>query len=125
LNKLEKMLGTTTSHEEEREWIRLSWDLCKVREKEMAAVENHIDTDEFIPNLIIKDNGQSDHVMTEEENGAFAHKLAMCSALRTGASEDEKKIEPRRSNIAGNLFGKLDKYMNGGSYSRLLSLMKD
>jgi hypothetical protein len=125
LSKFEKMLDTTNFNEKKKEWVRLSWDLCKIREKEMIAVENHIDTDEFIPNIIIKDNGRPNHVMTEEENAIFAHKLATCSVLRTGAAEDEKKIEPKRSNLAQSMFGKLNDYMESGSYSRLLNIIRE
>jgi hypothetical protein len=125
LNKFEKMLDATSQNNKEREWIKLSWDLCKIREKEITAIENHIDTDEFIPNIVISDNGASEHQMTEEENSAFAHKLAMCQALRQVARDEENKIEPNRSNIAQELFGKLNDYMKDGSYSRLVNEFKN
>ncbi len=125
LNKFEKMLDLTNPQNKEKVWVKLSWDLCKIRESEITAIENHIDTDEFIPNIVINDNGAPNHQMTEEENASFAHKLAMCGAIRQVAGEDEKKIEPSRSSIAQDLFGKLDGYMKDGSYSRLLNEMRD
>lgn len=122
--KCEPLLKNTP-HKTTMEWIKLSKDLCGIREKQMTAIESHINIDEFIPNLFIQDNGAPDHQMTEEEKAAFTDELATYGALRKIAHEEESKMEPARSNIAHNLFGKLDGYMKDGSYSKLLSVMRN
>jgi hypothetical protein len=112
-------------HEKEKEWIKLSKEILKIRESQVVAVNNHIDTDDFIPNLVIQDEGKSDHQMTEEENNYFAAKLGTYGALRKGSYESEKKIEPHRTDVAESLFGSFSDYMKDGSYSRLLNEMRN
>jgi hypothetical protein len=116
---LEPLLKEKT-HDKEKEWIKLSRDLCKIRKSQIAAINIHIDTDVFIPTGIIRDKGNPDREMTEEENQNFAEKLATYATLRKAAHDDENKIEPSRSNLAKSMFGKLSDYMEGGSYTKLL-----
>lgn len=112
------------AHEKEKEWIKLSREILKIRESQVVAVNNHIDTDDFIPNLVIQDEGKPDHQMTEEENNYFAAKLGTYGALRKVTYEGEKKIEPHRTNIAESIFGSFNDYMKDGSYSTLLNEMR-
>jgi len=123
INQFEEMLEPllkTKPYNKEKEWVKLSRDLCNIRVSEIIAIDTHIDTDEFIPKIIIADGGAPDHQTTEQEKNDFAHLCATYGAKRKVAYEDEKKIEPHRSNIAQDMFGKLDDYMKDGSYSRLL-----
>ena len=112
------------SHEKENEWIKLSREILKIRESQVVAVNNHIDTDDFIPNLVIQDKGKLDRQMTEEENNYFAAKLGTYWALRKVTYEGEKKIQPHRTNIAESIFGSFNDYMKEGSYSTLLNEMR-
>ncbi len=110
----------TLTNSDRLEWIKLSRDLCKIRASEASAIEAHIDTDELIPKLVIRNRGDSEQEITEEEKNQFAHLCATYGSKRQIAYEAEKKIEPMRSNLAESMFGKLGDYMNGGSYSILL-----
>jgi len=127
LNQFEKMLEPllkTKPHEKVKEWVKLSRNLCEVCVDEIVAIDAHIDTDEFIPTIIIKQNGAPDREITEEEKNNFAHKAAIYGAKRQIAYEAKNRIEPTRSNLAESMFGKLTDYMKGGSYSRLVNTMK-
>lgn len=123
LNQFEEMLNSspkTGSHDKVEEWTKLTRDLCKIRASEITAIEAHIETDDFIPKLVIRDGGNSEQNITEEEKNQFAHLAATYGSKRKLAYDAEKKIEPMRSNLAESMFGKLNDYMKGGSYSRLL-----
>ena len=64
LNQFEEMLEPlpkTKPHEKVAEWIKLTRDLCKIRASEITAIEAHIETDDFIPKLVIRDGGNSEH----------------------------------------------------------------
>jgi len=127
LSQFEEMLEPllkTKPHDKVKEWISLSRDLCKACVGEVIAIDAHIDTDEFIPTMIIRQNGAPDREITEEEKNNFAHKVGIYGSKRQLAYEVKKKIEPVRSNIAEGMFGKLNDYMKGGSYSRLVNTMK-
>jgi hypothetical protein len=128
LGQFEEMLKPlleTKSLDKEEEWVKLTKELCNIRDSEVTAIYDHVDTDEFILSLVIKNGEASDRVMTEEENNYFAHKCATYNAKRKVAYENEKKIEPNRSNIAQDIFGKLDSYIKDGSYYRLLNEIKN
>ena len=123
LKQFEEMLAPlpkTKPNEKVEEWIKLTHDLCKIRASEITAIEAHIETDDFIPKLVIRDGGNSEQNITEDEKNQFAHLAATYGSKRQLAYEAEKKIEPMRSNLAESMFGKLNDYMKGGSYSRLL-----
>ncbi len=123
LNQFEQMLEPLPkikSHEKVEEWIKLTSELCKIRADEINAIEARIELDNFIPKLVIRDEGNSEQNMTEEEGNQFAHLVATYGSKRQLAYEAEKKIEPMRSNLAESMFGKLNEYMKDGSYSRLL-----
>ncbi len=125
LNQFEEMLERlpkTKPHEKVQEWIKLTRDLCKIRASEIIAIELHIEKNEFIPKLVIRDGGNSEQNITEEETNQFAHLVATYGSERQLAYEAKKKIEPMRSNLAESMFGKLNDYMEGGSYSSLSSL---
>lgn len=127
LNQFEEMLQPllkTKPHDKIKEWISLSRDLCKVCVDEIIGIDAHIDTDELIPKLVIRDGGNSEQTITEEENNQFAHLCGVYGSKRKIAYEARMKIEPTRSNLAECMFGKLNDYMKGGSYSRLVNTMK-
>jgi hypothetical protein len=125
LKTLPESMSAIQIHNRKKEWISLSYELIKVREREMFAINAHMDTDEFIPNLTLQDNGEADHKMTKEENEQFSERLATCYAYRDKAAEEERKVEPNRSNLATSMFGNLNNYMEDGSYSRLLAKLKN
>jgi hypothetical protein len=127
LSQFEEMLQPLLKikrHDEEQEWLWQSKILCSVREKEMVAVNVHIDSDEFIPKLFIQDNGKADHQMTAEENNSFKEIMIRYGTLREDIFDEQKKIEPNRSKISERLFGKLNNYLKDGSYFRLLNEIK-
>ena len=61
----------------------------------------------------------------EEEKNQFVYLVATYGSKWRFAYEAEKKIELVRSNLAESVFGKLNDYMKGGSYSRLLITKKE
>ncbi len=128
INQFEEMLEPlpkTKPNEKIEQWIKLTRDLCKIRASEITAIEAHIETDDFIPKLVIRDGGNSEQNITEEEKNQFAHLAATYGSKRQLAYEAEKKIEPMRSNLSESMFGKLNDYMKGGSYSRLLIMKQE
>jgi len=131
LDRFEKKLESSPkikSYDKEKEWIKLSRDLSKVYSKKIIAVDNHIDIFDSMFNFFIKCGASLAEGATNEEIDSFQknfkEKSATFSALIKFVNEEQKKIEPNRSNIAEDLFGKHSDYFKGGSYSKLLNEIK-
>jgi hypothetical protein len=91
------------------EWLSLTEEVHNERLKVITAVRNLVELDAFIPNHIIKNNGDKTVNITSEE---FAHKCAAADVLLKEGHSKEQEIEKKRTPISLEAFGDPDSYVN-------------
>lgn len=95
-----------------KEWLRLTKDLFTSRTSAVSAVKNSLETDEFLPKLVLEKNGDvGDKIQTANP---FFEQMIASAVLVNKASEDENVIGEKRNPISEVLFGKSESYMNLG-----------
>jgi hypothetical protein len=97
--KIEKLYG---------EWLTLTEEVHKARLKAITGVRNLLDLDAFIPNHIIKHNGnKSVNISTEE----FANPYVAAEVLLKEGHSKEQEITERRTALSLEAFGNPDSYI--------------
>jgi|GEM_PF-3829608 hypothetical protein len=120
-----KAIDKNVGGSNDKEWLKLSWDLYKNRTGAITGINRNIDFDEYMANNVIKKQGQVGQSITAEEKKEFAEKLAYYGYPRELAYKFMKDIEPKRVKISEACFGKLNDYIKDTKLSRELQKLTD
>lgn len=97
--KIEKLYG---------EWLTLTEGVHKARLNAITGVRNLLDLDAFIPNHIIKHNGDTSVNISTEE---FTTEYAAAEVLLKEGHSKEQEIAERRTALSLEAFGNPDSYI--------------
>jgi hypothetical protein len=119
-HELETLLGSvknptpelTTLLEKSRRCLALSKDLQKARLVAVQTVVMRVDCDATLPNIIIRNEGRADIMLTAEETRTFQQTLADASIMLKQSFEDNERIQKERLPLAKELFRSEDTSSN-------------
>lgn len=97
-------------HNTSKEWLQLTKNLYTSRSYAISAVKNSLESDEFLPKLILEKNG--DISGTISTNNTLFEQMSAVIVLVNKASEEENELSPKRDAFSEELFGKTESYLN-------------
>jgi|GEM_PF-6255887 len=90
---------------EAKEWLRLSKESNLARIMATNSVITQLELDAYLPDRVIKNDGDVSGQEPEEEREWYKNKLISYGTLWATASEKEKEIQEKKEVLAKHLFG--------------------